>query len=94
MCDHGTCDVLPTPDWLWAERQRPEDGISIDACIATDVMTAWRRGVRTLGSCCGHGRERRNVVLTQDTEQVELAREALPGWTLLQWQLVDVTIPK
>lgn len=94
MCDHGSTVVLATPDWLWAERASPMNGISIDACIADQIATAWTHGVRTLGSCCGHGETPPNVVLTGDVEQVALAQRVLPGWTLYQWQLVDVSAPK
>ena len=91
MCDHGTMTVVTTPDWFWEERHHPEKGIAIDSCIADDLAAAWEAGVRTLGCCCGHGDETPSVVLTQDPEQPELARGVLPGWTLLQWQLLDVT---
>ena len=92
MCDHGTMTVVTTPDWFWEERHHPEKGIAIDSCIADDLAAAWEAGVRTLGCCCGHGDEAPSVVLTQDPEQPELARVVLPGWTLLQWQLADVTL--
>lgn len=91
MCEHGTSVILPTPDWLWSARAVPENGICIDSCIADRVADAWDRGVRTLGSCCGHGNEQPNVVLTEDLEQVEIAQAVLPGWTLFQWRLVDVS---
>lgn len=91
MCKHGTCVTVETPIWLWKERQNPLNGISIDSCIVEKLVNAWNNGVRTLGSCCGHGKEAPNVVLTNDVEQIELARKFLPDWTLLQWQLVDVT---
>lgn len=91
MCEHGTSTVVPTPDWLWDERAVPENGIAIDSCIADRIAAAWAAGVRTLGSCCGHGKGGPDVVLTQDAEQPALAREHLPGFTLYQWQLGDVT---
>lgn len=91
MCDHGDSVILPTPDWFWNDRSSPESGISIDACIAEELADAWRMGVRTLGSCCGHGKTGLSVVLIQDEDQIELAKKILPGWTLYQWQLVDVT---
>jgi hypothetical protein len=92
MCEHGTSTIVPTPDWLWEARAAPERGISIDSCIAEAVVDAWDRGVRTLGSCCGHGRGPASVVLTEDHSQPELARGVLPGWELLQWRLVDVSV--
>lgn len=91
MCDPGTTTTVPTPDWLWDERQHPENGIAIDSCVASDITAAWSQGVQTLGSCCGHGRIQPSVVLTSDPEQVRLAQQALPAFRLHQWRLVDVT---
>lgn len=93
MCAHGTLAVVPTPEWLWSSRQNPKLGIPIDACINVEIQVAWQQGVRTLGSCCGHGKERPNVVLTNNPEQIEIARRILPNWTLYQWQLIDVSRP-
>lgn len=91
MCLHGTSVILPTPDWLWESRAVPENGICVDACIAEAIFDAWDMGVRTLGCCCGHFEKPCSVVLTEDREQPELARAVLIGWTLHQWQLVDVS---
>lgn len=99
MCD-GSTDVVATPDWWWAERAVPENGIHIDSCIADTIEEAWRRGVRTAGSCCGHGRVRPSVVLvTHLADQPELARAVFAdidperNWLIEQWQLVDVSEP-
>jgi hypothetical protein len=93
VCKWGTTTIVATPKWLWFARSVPENGICIDACIAEQIVDAWSRGVRTLGSCCGHGSTAPNVVLTEDPKQPALARTILHGWTLYQWQLVDVTVP-
>lgn len=90
MCERGNEVVIETPDWLWNERNNPENGISIDSCIADQIRLAWQGGVRTLGSCCGHYEETPSVVLTQDVEQIELAKKILPDWDLFQWRLIQV----
>lgn len=97
MCERGTSTVIATPDWLWEERNAPENGIPIDSCIADTVLALWEFDVRTLGSCCGHGKQRPSLVLTQDSEMPEITRAALRevdpdrDWELLQWQLVTVS---
>lgn len=91
MCEHGTTTVVETPRWLWGDRHHPEKGVAIDSCIAGRIVDAWGRGVRTLGSCCGHGDGPPSVVLSQNPDQPDLAREVLAGWRLFQWQLADVT---
>lgn len=93
--------LTPSPE-LGIERTT----VCVDACIATVVQHLWSCGVVTLGSCCGHGRERPSLVLG-DHEDFEIARaciaEVIPmnrwvadeyGWDLSQWQLVtnaDIT---
>ena len=32
--------------------------ISIDLCLASEIAGLWARGIRTVSSCCGHGRLR------------------------------------
>lgn len=91
MCNKGRVVSVPTPDWLWDSRANPEHGVFVDECIAVFLLHAWEKGLRTLGSCCGHFEEKPSVVLTADKEMVELGRQLLPGWDLFQWQLVDVT---
>jgi len=98
MCEHGTHTLVETPEWWWDERTVPEKGICIDSCIAETILEAWKRGVRTAGSCCGHGKEGPSVVLpTWEHDQPAVARTVLAEidpsrrWTIEQWQLVDVS---
>lgn len=30
--------------------------ITMDACISYEVHDLWKKGIRTMGCCCGHGR--------------------------------------
>jgi hypothetical protein len=91
MCKRGTTKILPTPAWLWSSRADPSAGICIDSCIADDIMTGWAHGVRTLASCCGHDLFRGpSIVIDSSPEQIELAKEIFPTWTIYQWQLVEV----
>lgn len=89
--------VLTPPAELGIERET----VCVDACIATVVQHLWSCGIVTLGSCCGHGRERPSLVLGQH-EDFESARaciaEVIPtgrwvadeyGWDLSQWRLVE-----
>lgn len=90
MCPRGTMTIVKTPDWLWDERADPAAGIAIDCCIADDIVKAWDRGVRTLGSCCGHDVEKPSIVIVSESAQINLARNVFPEWTIYQWQLVEV----
>lgn len=31
-------------------------GITVDKCIANEIINLWENGIRTLGSCCGHNK--------------------------------------
>lgn len=33
-----------------------KEKITMDACISYEVRDLWKKGIRTLGCCCGHGR--------------------------------------
>lgn len=89
MCKHGTSTGVPTPDWAWDTRSFPENGIAIDSCIVGDILTLWKHGVYTLGSCCGHGKDFPSIVLAEE-EHVDKARELVPNFTLYLWKLVNV----
>lgn len=91
MCERGTERIVEPPAyWKW---HHPT--ICVDSCIADEVLALWAEGIITLGSCCGHGKRRPSLVLNEDRNMAELARQALASsdrnWELLQWQLVDVT---
>ena len=45
--------ILAAPDWL---KERWPDGIGIDVCLALEIQSLWRDGIRTTGHCCGHGK--------------------------------------
>ena len=89
--------MLAPPPELGVERET----VCIDACIAMIVQHLWSCGVVTLGSCCGHGRERPSLVLGQH-EDFGIVRaciaQVIPknrwvsdeyGWDLSQWRLVE-----
>lgn len=99
MCEHGNIHVLHRSVWpAWIQDYRNGDRMSIDSCIVDLVRELWRRDVRTLGSCCGHGQQQPiSFVLDGHGAAADHAREQLDqiGWpepvTLKQWRLVDVT---
>ncbi len=33
-----------------------KEKITMDACISYEIRDLWKKGIRTLGCCCGHGR--------------------------------------
>ena len=32
-----------------------KSGISVDRCMAGQIISLWKAGIRTYGCCCGHG---------------------------------------
>lgn len=46
--------ALPRPRHMYPTVRG--DWITVDRCIADEVLELWQRGIWTLESCCGHGR--------------------------------------
>ena len=42
---------------------RDKDTACIDGCIASDIAYLWYNGVKTLNSCCGHGKIPAGVIV-------------------------------
>lgn len=67
--------------------------VCVDACIATVVVYLWGCEIVTLGSCCGHGRDRPSLVLGQHEDmavvRVRIAEVDDRTWDLSQWRLVE-----
>lgn len=93
--------ALTPPPRIAETRARPDAPIMVDACIADAVQALWGAGHSTLGSCCGHGRQRPSLVLGDDYREPDKAREvaavlaAVDGreWDLMVWRLVDALSP-
>lgn len=46
--------------------------IGVDACLVEELQRLWRAGIRTVGSCCGHGRTSGYIqVLDEDAPRME-----------------------
>lgn len=44
--------------------------VMVDACLADEVAWLNGRGVRTLASCCGHGKEAGSIVIEPADERI------------------------
>lgn len=42
------------------------DTICIDLCILPEVQLLWKAGIRTTGSCCGHGKITGTITTVDD----------------------------
>ena len=92
MCEHGTQVVLPLPDWMlsWQERRTA----CVDNCIVETIKALWSAGYETLGCCCGHGKDRPNVVVADGYDDNEVAKIAEVirrcderDWDVFQWRI-------
>lgn len=64
--------------------------VDIDVCIATEIAELWHQGIRTMASCCGHGKHPASVsVLPEhDPRMPELGYTPVdPDETPLRWLL-------
>ena len=47
--------------------------VCIDLCIASEIAYLWHNGVKTLNSCCGHGKAMPSVIVdTDDYRKMDL----------------------
>lgn len=98
MCDWDAPKrVLHRSQWPeWIQEYRNGDQMGVDPCLADTLLGLWARNVRTLGSCCGHGRIPPSLVLDGFEFQAQHARAVLNDidpsrpWVLQQWRLIDV----
>ncbi len=41
--------------------------IKVDSCIVPDIVGLWNIGVKTLGSCCGHGKYKKTIIVQSES---------------------------
>ena len=75
MCKQGDTKLLMIPDSAGSNRER-----DIDSCILSIVMALNAAGMRTIASCCGHGKQPGNIALADGRELIiaedyEMARK-------------------
>jgi len=84
--------ILPMPKWL--NPQKESRSVCVDACLKEVILALWETGIGTLGSCCGHNKERPDIVLVfgTDPQRVREILQRFPkrDWKLLQWNLTEV----
>jgi len=51
----------------------PENGITVDRCLANEIIELWEAGVRTFGCCCGHNRSQAFINVGEEDFQKALA---------------------
>lgn len=72
----------------WGFHAKP---VYLDSCIANEVITLWKNGIWTLGSCCGHNGHFQRSIIIEEHVDANKARELTPAKTTIkQWRLVDV----
>lgn len=77
--------ILAMPDHMLLKNggyYYSKDTVSIDPCIVEEIEMLWRNGVRTINSCCGHGKLRASVIVENSSEQtmIELGYEVNNSW--------------
>lgn len=62
---------IKSPDW-W---ESSKSFFNVDSCVASEIVFLIVNGVRTLNSCCGHGKTHPSVCVDPDTDSVSLMHE-------------------
>jgi hypothetical protein len=74
----------------------PGKKVAVDECIANEVLSLWKAGIWTRGSCCGHnGYWERSIILNEGEDPKKAFSLVSKQTKLKQWQLVNlVKLPK
>ena len=83
----------------WVDTARHNRTIGIDACIAKVIWHLWDNGIETLGCCCGHTKEKPNVVVGSGVKDVNRVYDLIAevderDWEVMQWRLVQIDNPR
>jgi len=68
MCKHGTYKKV----WCNYAGNSGKHLKNIDSCIADEIQTLNKKGVITVGCCCGHGKFEPEALISE--ESVELCK--------------------
>lgn len=66
--DFGTYDNAVAIQAPWGEL------ITLDICVIPEIKWLWDNGVRTTGSCCGHGDRSLAVICADDNSQSKMEK--------------------
>ncbi len=77
MCELGNQIGVLVPSFIYLRYNLPEEKIrrqvSIDVCMVEEIYNLWKRGIKTIGCCCGHGGYKRNIGVEDDSIQDMIA---------------------
>ena len=53
------------------DRTKYKTEVLVDTCLANEIEELWKKGIRTMGCCCGHGRHLGMIqVLPEDAKKM------------------------
>ncbi len=86
----------PFPNKPVGETEIPHKKVSIDYCIANVVQLLWKKGIYTLGSCCGHNKVNPSIILDNNKSIMALEIEYIikmidnRNWDIYEWRLTKI----
>ena len=88
--DFGKCVIAELPPEIATDRENRS--VCLDRCIADTIRHLWNNGIQTLGCCCGHNKEKPNVVIAQN-EDIQNVCGLINSvddrqWDVCRWELV------
>ena len=76
---------------------RENRSVCIDPCLLTAVRMLWEVGIDTRGHCCGHGKERASIIVSQEASMKQITQAKIivanvfdVQFDILQWKLCSV----
>ena len=85
----------PFPSKPVGEAEIPHKKVSIDYCIAFVIIQLWKKGIYTLGSCCGHNKVNPSVILSNNklmALEIEHIIKTIDNrdWDIYEWRLTKI----
>lgn len=96
MCDWNNGGiVIKLPDNICEWKQNRT--VCIDDCMVHIIKELWKQGYETLACCCGHNKDKPNIVIADayKDEEIKAIKEIIKSvgdreMAILQWRLVEV----
>ena len=73
-----------------------EKSVCVDYCIADVIQLLWKKGIHTLGSCCGHNEVNPSIIVSDNKllsiqiEEIISAKDKDGVWNIYEWRLTKI----
>lgn len=80
--EHKEVIDIKTPYWWTSSREF----FSVDICIAAEVVDLISKGIRTMASCCGHGRLKPSIIVDTRKDAIKMKKMGYKLYPGFEWE--------